>query len=205
MAIVRSIRLRQWVVNLCRNAERIAAHRRATGLVFLIELIGCAVFPLPNALLMVGLVAAAPRKWLRFALGATAGDLVGGILLYTASRLFFQSYGERLIAYSGAADQWATVVSWFQSGWGIAFVLLACITTGLFRVASLGAGFAAMNPLLFVIVLTLSRGARWTAECAAIKYTREHARVWPKHYYKYAVVGAGLIAVAVLVFVTLKA
>jgi len=174
-------------------------------IVFLVELIGCAVFPLPNALLMVGLVAAAPRKWLRFAIGATAGDLVGGALLYTASRLFFQSYGERLLAYSGASEQWANVVAWFQSGWGIAFVFIACITTGLFRVASLGAGFAAMNPLLFVTMLTLSRGLRWTAECAAIKYTRDHARTWPRHYYKYAAVGAGLLAVAVLVIVTLNA
>jgi len=85
-----------------------------------------------------------------------AGSMIGGVLLYGVSRLLFESWGQRLIAYYGATDRWNDVVQWFQSGWGIIFVLLACITTGLFRVASLGAGFAAMNPLLFVIVLTLS-------------------------------------------------
>jgi len=45
MGIIGSTRLRQWTDRLCRNAERIAAHRRATMIVFLVELIGCAVFP----------------------------------------------------------------------------------------------------------------------------------------------------------------
>jgi membrane protein YqaA with SNARE-associated domain len=169
------------------------------------EFVGCAIFPLPNALVMVGLVMAAPRKWLRFALSATAGDMAGGIALYAASRLFFESYGERLISFYQGAESWSSVVAWFQSGWGIAFIFLACITTGLFRVASLAAGFTVMNPLVFLSALVLSRGLRWTAECAAIKYVGDRARHWPKHYYKYAAVGVGLVAFAALIAVTLSA
>ena len=203
MPIIRKISVRRWADNICRNAERIAQHRWAECIVFVMELVGCTIFPLPNALVMVALVTAAPRKWLRFAAGATAGDMAGGVALYAVSRLFFQSFGQPLISFYQAADRWSAVVEWFQSGWGIAFIFLACITTGLFRVASLAAGFTAMNPLLFLAVLTVSRGVRWTAECAAIKYVGERARTWPKHYYKYAAVGAGLAAFAALVAVTL--
>jgi membrane protein YqaA with SNARE-associated domain len=207
MRIIRTISLGRWRDKLFRNAERIAEHRWAEGIVFLMELVGCTIFPLPNALTMVALVTAAPRKWLRFALGAVAGDLVAGVVLYAASRLFFQSFGLRLISFYQLTEKWASVVEWFQTGWGIAFIFLACITTGLFRVAGLAAGFTAMNPLLFLTVLTLSRGFRWVAECAAIKYVRDRVRSWPKHYYKYAAVGvgAGLLAFAVLVFVKLAA
>jgi membrane protein YqaA with SNARE-associated domain len=169
------------------------------------ELVGCTIFPLPNALIMVALVTAAPRKWLRFALGATAGDLAGGIALYAASRLFFQSFGMQLISFYQLTEKWAYVVEWFQTGWGIAFIFLACITTGLFRVAGLAAGFTAMNPFLFLGVLILSRGTRWTAECAAIKYVGDWVHTWPKHYYKYAAVGVGLTAFAVLIALTLVA
>ena len=169
------------------------------------ELVGCTIFPLPNALVMVALVMAAPRKWLRFALGATAGDMAGGIALYAISRLFFESFGARLISFYNATASWSAVVEWFQSGWGIAFIFLACITTGMFRIASLAAGFTAMNPLMFLAVLTLSRSIRWIAECAAIKYVGHRARTWPRHYYKYAAVGAGLIVFAVLIAVTLAA
>jgi membrane protein YqaA with SNARE-associated domain len=205
MRVTRTISLRRWADKIYRNAERIAEHRRAEGVVFLMEMVGCTVFPLPNALIMVALVTAAPRKWLRFALGATAGDMAGGVALYAISRLFFQSFGQSLISFYQAADRWAAVVEWFQSGWGIAFIFLACVTTGLFRVASLAAGFTAMNPLLFLAVLTLSRGLRWTAECAAIKYVGDRARTWPRRYYKYAAVGAGLIVLAFLMAATLAA
>ncbi|HKP87855.1 MAG TPA: hypothetical protein VJZ26_17265, partial [Blastocatellia bacterium] len=72
-------------------------------------------------------------------------------------------------------------------------------------VASLAAGFTAMNPLVFLAVLTLSRALRWTAECAAVKYLGDRARTWPRHYYKYAAVGAGLLVSAFLIAMTLTA
>ncbi|HKP87281.1 MAG TPA: hypothetical protein VJZ26_14350, partial [Blastocatellia bacterium] len=109
--------LRRWADNLCRNAERMAEHRWAVGIVFLMELVGCTVFPLPNALVMVALVMAAPRKWLKFALGATAGDMAGGVALYAVSRLFFESYGQPMISFYHATESWSAVVGWFQSGW----------------------------------------------------------------------------------------
>jgi membrane protein YqaA with SNARE-associated domain len=175
------------------------------GFVFLLELFGSTVIPLPNALVMMALVTAAPRKWLRFAAGATFGSIAGGIALYLVGRLFFQSYGQSLVSYYGATEGWAGAVEWFNSGWGISFVTFACISTGLFRIASIGAGFTAMNPLLFLLILSLSRCTRWVAECGAIKYVGERIRAWPKHYFKYAAVGAALLVFTVLVFVTLAA
>lgn len=173
--------------------------------VFLLELLGSTIIPLPNALVMVALVTSAPRKWVRFGLSATMGSVVGGIALYVVGRLFFQSYGESLVAYYGAAEGWSGAVEWFNSGWGIAFVIFACVSTGLFRVASIGAGFTAMNPLLFLVILGLSRSARWVGECGAIKFVGERVRSWPSHYLKYAAVGVALLVFTVLVVVTLAA
>jgi len=85
----------------------------------------------------------------------------------------------------------------------VQFVIFACISTGLFRVASIGAGFTAMNPLLFLAILSVSRSTRWVAECGAIKYVGERARTWPRHYFKYAAVGAALLVFTVLIVVTL--
>ena len=173
------------------------------GFVFLLELVGSTIIPLPNALVMVALVTSAPRKWVRFGLSATFGSIAGGIALYIIGRMFFQSYGESLVTYYGATEGWASAVEWFNSGWGISFVIFACISTGLFRVASIGAGFTAMNPLLFLLILSISRSTRWVAECGAIKYVGERVRTWPRHYFKYAAVGAALLVFTVLIVVTL--
>jgi membrane protein YqaA with SNARE-associated domain len=202
---VRKINPKRWAEYTRRNAARLAEHRSASSCVFLLELVGCTLVPLPNALIMVAMVTAAPRKWLRFAMSAAAGSLAGGVLLYGASRLLFESLGGRLIAFYGATERWNEVVSWVQSGWGFAIVFVAAMTTGFFRLASLAAGFTAMNPLAFVVVLGASRAARWTSECAAIKFVGDRMRTWPTHYFKYAAAGAGLLAFAVLLAITLAA
>jgi membrane protein YqaA with SNARE-associated domain len=203
MRVTRKINIKRWADYVRRNAEQIAAHRSASSIVFLLEVFGCTIVPLPNSLILMGLVTAAPRKWLRFGLSATAGSVVGGVFLYAISRLLFESWGQRLIALWGASDRWNEVVQWFQSGWGIGIVFFAAMTTGFFRLGSLAAGFTAMNPLAFIAVLAASRGVRWTSECAAIKFVGDRVRTWPTHYFKYAAVGAGLLAFVVLLAFTL--
>lgn len=202
MSFVERIGPRKWADRVTSNAVVIAEHRWALGMVFLLELAGCTIAPIPNALLMVGLVTAAPRKWLRFALAATVGSIVGGFALYLIGRLFFQSLGQPLITFYGADSQLASIAEWFNSGWGILFVMFASITTGLFRIASIGAGFTIMNPLAFIVALALGRCFRWTAECAAINYVGKRMQTWPKDYLKYAVLGVALVAIAAFVIVS---
>lgn len=203
MRYIRKFNPKRWADRICRNAERVAEHRSATGCVFLLELIGCTVVPLPNALILMAMVSAAPRKWLRFALSATGGSLAGGLLLYGVSRLLFESVGQRLIAFYGATERWNEIVLWVQSGWGIGVIFIAAMVTGLFRLGSLAAGFTAMNPLAFIIALGASRGLRWTVECAVVKFFGDRVRTWPRQYFKYAAVGAGLLAFGVLLAFTL--
>jgi membrane protein YqaA with SNARE-associated domain len=157
------------------------------------------------ALVLVAFVTAAPQKWARFALGATVGSLIGGIALYVVGLAFFSSIGQPLIVYYGSEARWAGVVDWFNGEWGLAFVMLAGVTTGLFRVASLAAGFTGMNPLLFLGLMLLSRCARFLAECGAIRYVGDRARARSAGYLKYATAGAVVLVVATIVIVSLSA
>jgi membrane protein YqaA with SNARE-associated domain len=201
MAITRFWSSNWWTEKIQPNAERIAEHPRAEGIVFLLELTGLTLFPIPVALMLVALVTAAQRKWLRFALSATLGSTIGATILYVIGYAFFQSMGERLLSLYGAQENWSGIVERFDGNFGIGFILLAGLTTGLLRIASLGAGLTAMNPLLFLSLIILSRSLRFIAECAAIKYLGERMTSWPKHYYKFAsiaIVGAILITLVVI-------
>ncbi|HJQ67949.1 MAG TPA: hypothetical protein VKA70_03195 [Blastocatellia bacterium] len=194
---------RWWAEKIRMNAVLIAHHRWAVGFVFVLELAGCTLLPIPIALVMVALVTAAPHKWFKFAMGATLGSTLGGLLLYAVGRLFFSSIGERLVLYYDGGDRWAEVVGWFNSEWGIFFIVLAGVTTGLFRFASLGAGFTAIDPVVFLAVLSVSRCARWIAECWTIKYVGNRVRNWPGHYFKYATVGVMLVLFATILVLSL--
>jgi membrane protein YqaA with SNARE-associated domain len=187
MAITRFWSSNWWTEKIQPNAERIAEHPRAEGIVFLLELTGLTLFPIPVALMLVALVTAAQRKWLRFALSATLGSTIGATILYVIGYAFFQSMGERLLSLYGAQENWSGIVERFDGNFGIGFIL--------------GAGLTAMNPLLFLSLIILSRSLRFIAECAAIKYLGERMTSWPKHYYKFAsiaIVGAILITLVVI-------
>ena len=203
MSLLRYWNSRWWTEKLKPQCQRIAAHPRAEGIVFLLEFAGITLFPIPVALLLVALVPAAPRKWLRFALSATGGSLLGSLSLYLVGNLFFQSSGERLINFYGAQDKWLSIADKFDSHLGITFILLAGLTTGLLRVASLGAGFTAMNPVLFIVLLGISRSIRFIAECASIKFVGERVQSCPTNYYKYAAIGAGAVLLLTLAVLTL--
>jgi membrane protein YqaA with SNARE-associated domain len=173
------------------------------GMLFLLELLGCTILPLPMALIMVALVTAAPLKWARFALSASLGSIAGGILLYIIGRAFFSSAGSSLISYYGSEGRWSDIIGWFNGEWGIVLIVIAGVTTGLFRIASLAAGFTGMTPVVFVIFLAASRFVRWFGEAYAIMYMTRRLKVWPKRYYTYATVGAAAIVVVTLLVVSL--
>jgi len=201
MTIRRLWNSRWWAETIKPNAQRIARHPRAEGFVFLLEFAGLTIFHIPVALIMVALITAAPQKWLRFALSATVGSIVGAIVLYVIGMGFFQSIGERLIELYGAQERWAGITGKFEGHWGVGFVLFAGSTTGFVRLASLGAGVTGMNLFLFLGLMTISRTLRFVAECFTIKYLGQRVQTSPSHYFKYAtamVIGVILIAMIVL-------
>ena len=56
MQLIRKVNPKRWAERIRRNARRVAEHRSAPAVVFLLELIACAIVPLPNALIMVAMV-----------------------------------------------------------------------------------------------------------------------------------------------------
>ncbi len=202
MGISRYWKPRWWRETFIPKAQEIAAQPHATGVVCLLEFAGLAIFPIPVALLLVAFVTAAPRKWWRFALSATMGSVLGSLVLYLFGSAFYHSIGERLIAFYGMQERWGGIVEKFDSNFGITFILIAGFTTGLVRIAGIAAGFTAMNPALFILLITGSRAVRFIAECAAIKYIGERALSLPNRTYRYAAIATALTLLLTLAILT---
>lgn len=203
MEVSRYWKPRWWRETLIPKAQEVAAQPRASIIVCLLELAGLTIFPIPVALILVAFVTAAPRKWLPFALSATTGSIIGSMVLYLVGYAFFHSIGERLIAFYGMQERWSDIVEKFDGNFGITLILIAGMTTGLVRLASLAAGFTVFNPLFFLLLMAASRVVRFVAECAAIKFVGERALAMPRRSYKYVALAVGsaiLIALAILTF-----
>jgi membrane protein YqaA with SNARE-associated domain len=193
-----------WAEKINPTAQRIAARPRAEALLFIFEVSALLIFPIPVALVLVAFTTAAPQKWWRFALSASAGSLLASYLLFLLGQAFFQSFGERVISFYNLQSNWGQILDRFDGGGGISLVLFAGLTTGVTRIVCLAAGFSGMHPVLFAGLIVVSRSTRFLAECAAIKYLGEKARKFPRRVYHYVPIAFPLVfLLALLIFVLL--
>lgn len=194
-----------WSEKVKPTAERLANKPRAEVFLFFLEIAASTLLPIPGSVVLLALITAAPHKWWRFALSSSAGVSTAALILYFVGRLFFDSVGVKLLAFYDLQSKWEDVATQFSGYAGVSLVLLAGLTTGITRFVCLGAGFAGMNPVLFLILLSASRGSRVFAQSALIKYLREKFQTFPKRYFRYATLALCLVfLVAMILFSIMK-
>lgn len=185
---------KRWAEKALKTTQSVANTPTALCIVFLTELTGCTLIPMPIELVLAALVTTVPKRWTKFAVSAALGSTVGGIVLYLVGRLLFESLGIHIVSMCGAGPQWDRVQSALNGGWGVPFLFVAYSTSGLFRIASIGAGVSRVSPVLFIALLILCRFVRFIIEVLAMKNLGERFRSGIRRYYIYA------SAVALLVF-----
>jgi membrane protein YqaA with SNARE-associated domain len=116
-------------------------------------------FPIPPHPVLGLMCLAAPKKALRYALVATAGSVLGGLLGYAIGYGLYESVGKLLIAALGLAKSFAAAqCSLAGNPWT---VLLAFAGKGVtpipFKLLTITAGFLHLNLGLFIVASVISR------------------------------------------------
>ncbi len=173
---------------LRRLRERVAAASRSPHAYWImlgISVIDGSVFPVPPFAILVPMVLAEPRKWLRYALSGTGASLVGGLL----------GYGLGYLAMTGVASSFAvdTAVPIRFAPLGIdttlrealtrEFWLLALLCSILptpYKVVAIGSGLVGVGLPEFVLASMIGRSARFFGVSGAFAFFGEKARRWIK-------------------------
>jgi membrane protein YqaA with SNARE-associated domain len=128
---------------------------------FLIALAESSFFPVPPDVLLIAIVAANTRNWLKAALLCTAGSVVGAVLGYYIGAALMPVFGQPIVDFYGAQSQWDRVVEVYNGDWGIGFLAIAAFTPIPYKVATIAAGATGMDMLTFVVVSSLGRAGRF--------------------------------------------
>ena len=146
-------RLYDWVMSLAatRHAER------ALGAVSFIE---SSVFPIPPDVLLIPMVIAEPRKWVRIALICTVCSVLGAFLGYAIGALFFDVIGRPILEFYGRSDQFAAMTARYNE-WGGWAVLFAALTPFPYKVLTIFSGVTGLNLVVFTAVSIVGRGLRF--------------------------------------------
>ncbi len=152
---------RRWLRALYDWTMHWADTKQALAALFFIAVVESSVFPIPPDVLLIAIVAASSRLWVRAAALCTAGSVLGAMGGYLIGQAFMATAGQAIVSFYNAQHHWAKVVELYNGEWGIWFLAAAAFTPIPYKVATIAAGATGMAFAPFVLVSLVGRAARF--------------------------------------------
>lgn len=148
---------------------RLAAHRHAMPLLFLVAFVESSVFPIPPDVMIIPMVLAARAKAWRIAAVATAGSLLGGLAGYAIGYFFFESIGEPVMQAYGYLGKFEDFAAYYNE-WGAWIVGGAGFTPFPYKVITIASGLTQLDLGIFMLASLISRAGRFFLLAALLWY-----------------------------------
>jgi membrane protein YqaA with SNARE-associated domain len=180
-------RLYDWTISLAES-------RHATWALAGIAFAESSFFPLPPDLILLPMSLAEPKKAWFYAGVCTVASVLGAMLGYYIGAALFDTLGHWIIQLYGYGPRIDSLRE-FYAKWGWAFILVKGLTPIPFKLVTIVSGLLGYNFLLFVLLATITRGARFFILAAMMNRFGDFFRVWlEKHF---AVFIVALLAIIV--------
>lgn len=154
-------------------------------------------FPLPPDILLAPMSLADPKKAWRFALIATTGSVLGGILGYGIGALLYDTLGQWLIQIYGYHDRMAALKDTYAK-WGALLILVKGFTPIPFKLVTIVSGLLGYNFPLFVALSIVTRGGRFFVLAAALNHFGDPLRLALERHFAAFILG--MLAIIVMGF-----
>jgi membrane protein YqaA with SNARE-associated domain len=132
-------------------------------------------FPVPPDVVLVPMVLAKPERARMFALVCTIASVLGGLLGYAIGALLYDTLGAWLIKAYGYGDSFEAFRDAYAK-WGAWIILIKGLTPIPFKIVTIASGFAGYSLPMFVLLATITRGARFFIEAELLRIYGEPIR-----------------------------
>jgi len=156
----RSLNPFNWVRSLYDWVVGFSERPNAVRTLFVIAFAESSFFPIPPDVLLIPLAIGNPRRALRFAALCTAGSSLGALLGYWLGLEFYELIGRPIVEFYAVGEQYERVQVLYQQ-WDAVAIAVAGFTPIPFKIFTIAAGLFEINLITFVVVVVLSRGARF--------------------------------------------
>jgi membrane protein YqaA with SNARE-associated domain len=144
-----------------------AAGRRAPAALFSVAFVESSFFPIPPDVMLIPMVLAQRAKAWWFALIATVGSVLGGILGYAIGYFVFETIGLPILNFYGMTHAFEDFAARYNE-WGAWIVFIAGITPFPYKVITIASGATQLNPVVFMLASIAARGLRFFAVAALL-------------------------------------
>jgi membrane protein YqaA with SNARE-associated domain len=142
---------------------KLAGHKKSKFFLGFISFIESFIFPIPPDVLIIPMTIAKRHEWIKIALIATIGSVLGACLGYFIGYVFFNEIGIKIFQFYGVDPSfWKNKIS--SEGGVIAWMTLLAIagfSPVPFKLLTISSGFIHFNIVYFVIISLLTRGSRF--------------------------------------------
>ena len=142
---------------------KLAGHKKSKFFLGFISFIESFIFPIPPDVLIIPMTIAKSHEWIKIALIATIGSVLGACLGYFIGYVFFNEIGIKIFEFYGVDQSfWKDKIS--SEGGVIAWMTLLAIagfSPVPFKLLTISSGFIHFNIVYFVIISLLTRGSRF--------------------------------------------
>ena len=141
----------------------LAGHKNSKFFLGFISFIESFIFPIPPDVIIIPMTIAKRKQWIKIALIATIGSVLGACLGYFIGYVFFNEIGIKIFEFYGVDPSfWKNKVS--SEGGVFAWITLLAIagfSPVPFKLLTISSGFVHFNLAYFIIVSLLTRGSRF--------------------------------------------
>ena len=142
---------------------KLAGHKKSKFFLSFFSFIESFIFPIPPDVLIIPMTIAKRHEWIKIALIATIGSVLGACLGYFIGYVFFNEIGIKIFEFYGVDPSfWKNKIS--SEGGVIAWMTLLAIagfSPVPFKLLTITSGFIHFNIVYFVIISLLTRGSRF--------------------------------------------
>ena len=195
--------------SLYKKCLNLSAHKNSKNFLALISFIESSFFPIPPDVMVIPMVIAKKRDFIKIFIIATIFSVLGGVLGYFIGAFFFDigmqimdfySYGDKLNSLKVSLLNGDSFFAWF----GILF--LAGFTPLPYKVFTIASGLIGFNLLIFVLISIFSRGLRFfIVSYLAYKFGNLFTLYMEKHGSKwFTIAGITIVLIGVIIYLSIK-
>jgi membrane protein YqaA with SNARE-associated domain len=149
---------------LYQKSLSFAAHKSSKVFLAIVSFMESSFFPIPPDVMIVPMVIAKKKDYLKIFLIATLFSTLGGVFGYFIGS-FFLDFGMSVVGFYGYENKMLSLKESLTSGTGfyiwLATLFLAGFTPLPFKVFTITSGMIGFNLFIFIIICLFSRGLRF--------------------------------------------
>ena len=140
--------------------ERFIKTKFAYTFIFLMGLIEAIIFPFPQEIFMVPMMALDKKKIFKIAGLSVLGSITGAIIAYFIGVYFFNSVGNFILQNLNLVESFNSFVNDIDN-YGFLYVFIGGFTPIPFKIVTLTSGFLGINFFIFLVASVVSRSVRF--------------------------------------------